>query len=398
MRECRVRDILANRAFLRAALTSFFFFTSQNGFVLLPLYIKQLGGGEVEIGVVMGVYSAVGIVCQPLLGPWVDALGRRPFMFVGVGCVLAATMLAAVANTLPALALVRILQGIGFSAFFVANFSYVIDLIEPDRRGMALGIYGVSGFLSTALAPLAGEWVVRRWGFNALFALSGTVAVVAGALVWQVRETQRTQARHVRGYQMARDLAGDFFRRHMAIAFFFGLGTGTLYAFLPTFAEDLGVRTVALFYTGYAGAAIAVRIVGGRMIDTLGRRAVIVPSMFVLAVATSLLAVTGYATMRAGVPALPAIVLTGLLSGAAHGFLYPALAALVADDAPPARRGAVVGMFSALFLAGQAAGAFAFGGLAHALGYEPMWLALTAALLVGLLVSLRLERPAAPAR
>jgi MFS family permease len=393
-----VRDILANRAFVRAAVTSFFFFTSQNGFVLLPLYVKQLGGGDVEIGVIMGIYSAVGIVCQPLLGPWVDALGRRPFMFFGVVCVLSATMLAAVANSLPLLALVRILQGLGFSAFFVSNFSYVIDLIEPERRGMALGIYGVSGFLSTALAPLVGEWLVRRWGFNALFALSGLVVLVAGALVWRVRETQRTQVRHVRGYQMARDLVGDFFRRHMAIAFFFGLGTGTLYAFLPTFAEDLGVRTVALFYTGYALAAIAVRVVGGRMIDTAGRRAVIVPSMFVLAVAAALLAATGHAVTRFGLPALPAIVVTGLLSGGAHGFLYPALAALVADDAPPARRGAVIGMFSALFLAGQAAGAFAFGGLAHALGYEPMWLALTAALLVGLLVSMGLERPAAPAR
>ena len=393
-----MRDILANRAFVRAALTSFFFFTSQNGFVLLPLYVKQLGGGEVEIGAVMGIYSAVGIVCQPLLGPWVDALGRRPFMFLGVGCVLSATMLAAVANSLPLLALVRILQGIGFSAFFVANFSYVVDLIEPARRGMALGIYGVSGFLSTAVAPLIGEWVVRRWGFSALFAFSGLVVLVAGALVWQVREAQRTQVRHVRGYQMARHLVGDFFRRHMAVAFFFGLGTGTLYAFLPTFAEDLGVRTVALFYTGYAFAAIAVRVVGGRMIDTAGRRAVIVPSMFVLAAAAALLAATGHAVTRFGIPALPAIVVTGLLSGGAHGFLYPALAALVADDAPPARRGAVIGMFSALFLAGQAAGAFAFGGLAHALGYEPMWLALTAALLVGLLVSMGLERPAAPAR
>ena len=393
-----MRDILANRAFVRAALTSFFFFTSQNGFVLLPLYIKQLGGAEVEIGVIMGVYSGVGIVCQPLLGPWVDALGRRPFMFLGVGCVLAATMIAAVANSLPLLALVRILQGVGFSAFFVSNFSYVIDLIEPERRGMALGIYGVSGFLSTAIAPLAGEWVVRRWGFNALFALSGLIVLVAGWLVWQVREAQRTQVRHVRGFQMAREGVGDLFRRHMAVAFFFGLGTGTLFAFLPTFAEGLGVRTVALFYTGYAAAAIAVRLVGGRMIDTRGRRAVIVPSMFLLAVAAALLAGTGHAAMRFGVPALPAIVATGLLSGAAHGFLYPALAALVADDAPPARRGAVVGMFSALFLAGQAAGAFAFGWLAHALGYEPMWLALTAAVLAGSLVSMGLERPAAPAR
>jgi MFS family permease len=380
-------------------LTSFFFFSSQNGFVLLPLYVKQLGGNEVEIGLVMGIYSAVGIVCQPLLGPWVDALGRRPFMLAGIACVLASTLLAAVAHSVPLLVAVRVLQGLGFSAFFVANFSYVLDLIAPARRGMALGVYGVSGFASTAFAPLVAEGLVRRWGFNALFAVSGLLVLVAAWFVWQVREAGRTDVRYVRGLQWAREGYADIFRRHMAVSFFFGLGTGTLSAFLPTFAEDLGVRTVALFYTGYAASAIAVRVVGGRLIDTAGRRAVIVPSMFVLAAASALLAGSGYAAEhRMSVPALTVVVVTGLLCGAAHGFLYPALAALVADDAPVARRGAVIGVFSAIFLCGQAGGALVFGGLAEALGYAMAWTALTGLVVIGALVSTGLERSAATAR
>ena len=393
-----MRDILANRAFFKATLTNFFFFSSQNGFVLLPLYVKQLGGNEVEIGLVMGVYSAVGIVSQPLLGPWVDAVGRRPFMLVGIACVLAATLLAAVAHTVAVLVVVRVLQGLGFSAFFVANFSYVLDLIEPARRGMALGVYGVSGFASTALAPLAGEWLIRRWGFNALFAVSGLVVVVAAWFVWRIREAQRSEVRYVRGVQWAREGIADVFRRHMAVAFFFGLGTGTLSAFLPTFAEDLGVRTVGLFYTGYAVAAIAVRVVGGRLIDTAGRRAVIVPSMFVLAAASAVLAAAGYAAEhRIAVRALPVVIATGILCGGAHGFLYPALAALVADEAPLSRRGAVIGIFSAIFLCGQAVGTFAFGGLAHALGYAAAWTVVTGFVVIGALVSVDLERPATAA-
>ena len=391
-----MRDILANPAFLRATLTNFFFFSSQNGFVLLPLYVKQLGGTEVEIGIVMGVYSAVGIIAQPLLGPWVDALGRKPFMFAGIVCVLVSTLLAAIAHSVPLLIVVRVLQGLAFSAFFVANFSYVIDLVEPARRGMALGIYGVSGFASTALAPLVGEWLVRRWSFNALFVASGLVVVVAAWFVWQMHETQRAEIRWVRGLQWAREGFADIFRRHMAVAFFFGLGTGTLFAFLPTFAEDLGARTVALFYTGYAVSAIGIRIVGGRLIDTAGRRAVIIPSMFILALASNLLSATGYAVERhLSVPILAIIVLTGLLSGVAHGFLYPALAALVADGAPPARRGAVIGVFSAIFLAGQAGGAFAFGGFAHAFGYSLMWFVLTVGIVIGGIISVGLPRAAA---
>ena len=376
-------------------LTSFFFFSSQNGFVLLPLYVKQIGGTPVEIGFVMGIYSAVGIVCQPLLGPWVDAIGRRPFMLVGVACVLASALLAAVAHNVPLLLLVRVLQGLGFSAFFVANFSYVLDLIEPARRGMALGVYGVSGFASTAFAPLIAEWVVRRWGFHALFTVSGMLVLVAGWLVWQVREAGRTEVRYVRGFQWAREGVADVFRRHMAVSFFFGLGTGTLSAFMPTFAEELGVRTVALFYTGYAASAIAVRVVGGKLIDTAGRRAVIVPSMFVLVVAAVLLAAAGWLDAHEKwVPALSVVVVTGLLCGGAHGFLYPALAALVADGAPVARRGAVIGIFSALFLCGQAGGAFLFGWAAHAFGYAIAWTSLAALVAIGSVVSTGLERPA----
>ncbi len=393
-----MQDILANPAFLRAALTSFFFFFSQNAFVLLPLHVKQLGGTELEIGLVMGVYSAVGIVTQPLLGPWVDALGRRPFMLAGIACVFVASMLAALAPSVPLLVAVRVLQGLGFSAFFVANLSYVIDLVEPSRRGMALGIYGISGFASTALAPPVAEGVARQWGFSTLFIVSGLVVLLAAVLTWQVRESQRAELRYVRGLRWAQEIVADVFHPHMAVAFFFGLGTGTLFAFVPTFAEDLKVRTVALFYTGYALSAIAVRLVGGRLIDTRGRRAVIVPSMFVFAAAPALLAAAGYTAARyPSVPVLGAIVLTGLVSGAAHGFVYPALAALVADAAPPARRGAVVGVFSALFLCGQAGGALAFGVFAHALGYPAMWLALAASVTVGAAVSLRLARPAGAA-
>ena len=383
--------ILADRPFARATVTSFFFFASLNGFVLLPLYIQQLGGTEIEIGFVMGAYSGVGIVCQPLLGPWIDAVGRKPFLWLGVGLVGVSCVGAMLAPNIVMLGVVRVLQGLGFSAFFVANFSYVIDLVPPARRGWALGIYGVSGLASTALAPLLGEWVIRRFGFRPLFAVAAVLAAVAAALVWGARETPRSELPAVRGWDSLRGGVDEIFQRHMVVSLFFGLGTGTIFAFLPTFAESLGVETLALFYTAYAGAAMGVRVVGGRLIDTRGRRAVIVPSMFVQTFATALLAALGIAVTRiTGAPALPVLFVSGLLSGGAHGFLYPGLAALVTDQAPVERRAAVIGVFSAMFLIGQTAGAFLFGFVAHALGYGLMWTVLTALLAVGSVLSVGL--------
>ena len=53
-----------------------------------------------------------------------------------------------------------------------------------------------------------------------------------------------------------------------------------------------------------------------------------------------------------------------------------------------------VGVFSAMFLVGQAAGAFAFGWVAHALGYASMWTILACSLLIGAALSMGLARPA----
>ena len=383
--------ILTQQAFLKATATSFFFFASLNCFFLLPLHIERLGGTEVAVGVVMGIYSAVGIVCQPPIGPWIDVLGRRPFMILGCVLVILSSLLAFVATAVPLLGVVRAMQGLGFSAFFVANYSYVIDLVPIERRGWALGIYGVSGMLSTALAPLFSEMVIRRFGFRPLFVACGLLALVTCALVWTLRERERVDVPTAPNWVSIRAMREDVRHRHMALAVFFGLGSGTIFAFLPTFGERIGVRTLALFYTAYACAAVGVRVAAGHWIDTHGRRAVIVPSMFLQGVGAAMLAALAFLVSRVnGLPPLPVLFATGLISGSAHGFLYPALAALVADQAHETRRGAVIAVFSAVFLIGNSGGAFLFGYVAHHFGYGPMWSALTVLLFIGALLSLGL--------
>jgi MFS family permease len=388
----RALRILLGGAFARAALTNFFFFTSLNGFLLLPLYIQQRGGTEADIGLVQGMYSAAGILCQPLVGLWVDRLGRRFFMVVGAALLVGASAAFLIPGPIPLLGLLRALHGVAFSAFFVANYAYIVDLVPVERRGWALGIFGVSGLLSTALAPLVAEVVIRRLGFRWSFVLSTLLAGLALYLVLRIRELRPSLMGAGPGLEALRQGVQQLLRLHMALAFFFGLGTGTVFTFLPTFGELLGVTSLGLFYTAYAGAAMLVRVFGGELIDTRGRRAVIVPSMFVQVAATSILAaVGGLAGASARVPVLPFLFLAGLMAGGAHGFLYPALGALLMDVTPDSQRASVIGIFSAMFLVGNALGAMAFGYVVHGLGYPMMWSALTVLLAVGFLLSLRLR-------
>jgi MFS family permease len=377
--------------FFRITGMNFFFFAGLNAFVLLPLYIHHLGGTDVQVGLVMGLYNAAGIFCQPLVGAWVDRVGRRPFLLLGAGLVGLASLGFHVVAAVPLLALLRALQGIGFSAFFVANYTMVVDLVAPERRGWALGIFGLSGLLATALSPLAGEALIRGLGFPAFFLMATLLAGVALLLAWRQPESGRPGTA-AGGIEAIREGLQETLRIQMALSFFFGLGIGTIFTFVPTFGELLGVTSLALFYTAYSGAAMAVRALGGGLSDTLGRRAVIVPSMLLQALAAAILAALGLLFgARAPVPVLPFLFLAGLLAGGAHGFLYPALAALLMDETPERRRGSVVGIFSSVFLTGNALGAMLFGVLSHGFGYGVMWSVLALLLGAGFALSFRLR-------
>ncbi len=386
------RPLSLGGPFARAMVTSFLFFGSLNGFVLLPLYIARLGGTEAEIGLVQGMYSSAGILCQPLVGLWVDRVGRRFFMLVGVTILTASSAAFIVSGSVPLLGVLRALQGVAFSAFFVANYIHVVDLVPVARRGWALGIYGLSGLTSTALAPLLGELVIRRLGFGWSFAVSTLFALGALVIVTRSRDVRPPMLGAGPGPEALRQGLQELLRLHMALAFFFGLGTGALFTFLPTFAESLGVTGLGLFYTAYAGAAMLVRVAGGTLIDSRGRRAVIMPSMFVQSAATCILSLLAVLVgPRTLVPVLPFLFLAGFMAGAAHGFLYPALSALLMDVTSERGRGSAVGIFSSVILVGNALGSITFGYVAQGLGYAIMWGGLTTLLALGFLLSLRLR-------
>ena len=226
--------------FARAMLAAFFFFGSLNGFVLLPLYIHQprrhRGGDRRRAGdctARRASLSAAGRRLGRPAGPPTVHAGRRR------ASSLVASAAFIVSSSIPVLAVLRALHGVAFSAFFVANYLHVVDLVPPERRGWALGIFGVSGLISTSLAPLLGEILVRHCG------LRGAVLVLDGARRRRVGTWPSAAATTRPPTPGAGPGPPTCSARACARSgactwgsvFFFGLGTGTMFTFLPTFAR-----------------------------------------------------------------------------------------------------------------------------------------------------------------
>ena len=381
-------------AFLTAAIANFLFFTGLAGFVLLPLHLRRLGATDGQLGLIMACFSATAIVVQPVVGAWVDRGARRTFLVTGAVLTSGVALLfAAAPDALGLFPLLRALQGAAFSIFVIANFTVVVDLVPPDRRGQALGIFGLSGLVSGAVGPALGELVVGAAGFRGLFLAAAALPLLAAVISTRLHlPADPGPIPAGEGLSGLLRGAGAAPWLPMTLGAAFGLGQGVMFTFFPTYAVDLGVRWIGLFAVAYSGAALVLRATTSGLADSVGRRAVIIPALALQAGATVLLAGLGFLARGAGLSAGPVLAVAGLLAGAAHAFLYPALTALVVDVTPPERRGRMVGVFMAFILAGQAGGAAVFGHVAHAVGYGPMFAILSLVLAGAWTLAFRLER------
>jgi MFS family permease len=241
--------------------------------------------------------------------------------------------------------------------------------VGAPSAGLLIDHFGLrSGYYGAPLFALAGTVVIlvsfrrARWG-KADVAPSGTP-----------------------GPGLARGISVRPLLMPCAVVMLMLVGTGAEGSFLP-------LLVTGPLHGGAAEAGIAAAVVGalggllmvpgGRVGDSYGRRLAIV-----LGIVLSAAGLVGYAV--AGVYA--AVLAAALVRALGSALAWPALTAVLADDAPPASRGVVmaiygefesVGLALGPLIAGLAAGSF---GLGAAFG-------ITAVIAILALAALPLSRP-----
>ncbi len=365
------------RDFYLVTAANFVFFLNFASFFLLPVHLQALGASEETIGYVMGTAGFAGIVVLPFLGVLLDRVDRRRFVIAGgFTMALASFAYLAVPGTGPALYLLRVVQGVAFTSAFVTASTLAAELAPLASRGRALGLFGISTLLTHAIAPAVGEVVARRWGFDALFALAGTLGLAAAVLSLAVHAPPA----HARSAPVASARA---LRREpvlwltAAAMVACGMGFGTILTFVPTFVHVVGIERVAPFFLSYSLAAVSVRLALGGLSDRIGRRPVLFPAMIVAASAMAALGT---------VSSVPALVAVGLLFGAGHGMIYPTANALMVDLSHAGNLGRVQTLFSGSFSVGVATSAFVFGRVIERFGYRVAFGAAGGCVLMGMLL------------
>ena len=386
-------DPLWSRPFLFLNLSFFLVFSSISFLYLYPLVLNDMGSDRQVIGWVMGLFSLAAVMSRPFMGKLSARKGEHRVITLGIGVVfLSAFAYNFITAVGPAMLLLRVVHGIGFSAYVSASFSLAAKGFPPAKRGEAFSMVGVSLMAAVALAPPFGEFLIRHHGFHALYAgatgsaglawLAASLAIRSGSPSFPDDESPSPKYG-----PLIRNKAFCFL---LISTLIFAHSQSTVSNFLALICEEGGGSAGLFFFTAYV-TAILVMLSMGRRIDRYGNG----PFLRL-----------AYPLFCMGVLLIPATVCSGLFPGPAImfgigiGLLFPIHNALAASHGTLREKPAVMSLFTGIYDTGFVSGAVISGWVAYLTHLDSLFIITSSLTFLGFLVVLfsPLEKCCDPSR
>lgn len=344
--------------------------------IAIPRLQTTFGADLHSVQWVLTGYILAQGVATPLVAFFAERLGIKRLYIISLAAFTLGSALCGLAWSLPVLILFRILQGLGGAALFPLSMTLLFREFPPQERGSAMGFFGVPALLAPALGPTLGGYIVTYAGWPLIFFINvpiGIVAVVlAGIFLREYRD--ETQSRFdVAGFFFSTvglgcllyglsDASTDGWGSGTVLGFM-GIGVLALVVFvvveliiahrggqplldlrvladrgfstssiasvfvtfalygglflLPVYLQSLrGLNAfqAGVFLLPQALASMVTVLIGGRLVDRIGVRAVVLPGLLLLAIANWQLSFITAASSYSWLQAM--LVVRGLALGA----------------------------------------------------------------------------------
>ncbi|HOM65058.1 MAG TPA: MFS transporter [Ignavibacteriales bacterium] len=146
---------------------------------VLPTYAKNfLNANEFQVGLIIGIYSFIQFIFNPIIGQLSDKLGRKFFI---VSCLVLLSLtyfLLPLAKNFSIFFILRAIAGIGGSNIGVSQ-AYIADITKPHERTKYMGLIGVAFGAGFMLGPLFGGLISHYLGFTYIGIAAGILSLVA---------------------------------------------------------------------------------------------------------------------------------------------------------------------------------------------------------------------------
>jgi MFS family permease len=348
---------------------------------VLPAYVRgPLHSSDLAVGIVVGAFAITSVVCRPLAGRQADIRGRRLVLVCGSLAMTVGGALYLLASSVALLVIARLAVGAGEGAVYTAGATWAVDLAPPDRRGLALGLFGLAVWGGLSLGPVAGELLRSGLGYDAVWILTAALPLAGALIAMRLPEPAFAGKSGPARKPSPIALVPRAARRPGLALALANVGYAALAGFVILHLRARGIGGGASVFTAFAVAVFASRVAFSRVPDRAGARATATAAGLFEAVGLVIIALAHSLAVALG---------GAIVVGVGFSMLFPALALMVVGEVEDDRRGSAMGAFTAFFDIGVGLGAPLAGAVASVAGYPAVFiLAALAALAAASLAAL----------
>lgn len=347
---------------------------------ILPLYAQSFGVGAAAVGSLVTVFGIARMLINIPAGQWTDRFGRKGLLVAGPLLTAMGAVGFAFAGSFAELLIWRVLQGVGSAVLTTAAMVAVADISHPENRGRIMSLYQGSLLLGAGAGPAVGGFLAEAYGVRAPFLAFAALTTLAA--LWALLRIPETRPLPEKTTETAGEkplpapvpvrqvLKGLLRDKNFVLISWITLGvfftrSGGQMTLLPLLGHNvLGMSegTIGIAFTLIAACNFAALYSAGTLADRVGRKAVIVPSGIITALAMGLYMVTG---------SVQGFFWNALLLGIGTGLGGPAPAAYATDIAPRTALGPAMGLYRTISDFGLVVGPILLGGIVDVAGFGP---------------------------
>ena len=336
---------------------------------LFPQYVKLLGGGALEVGILFSSFVLTRALLATPFGNWSDKIGRKRLILIGSFLYALLAILFTIPEDWIGLIFVRGFQGVASAMVWPVSEALIIDSCPSTKRGESLGKIVMASNLGMVLGPFIGGALYfvafnylglsEQDSFKFPFYFTAVIALVGTALVWikvtdarnpekgehkiSVSKLFRPDGVDSQGLLNLRVLYANALMEGFAFA-----SIGPLMAYYLPLKFDMEADLVAIVVGIAMGVGALFAYPAGRLSDRIGRK-----KLFVWG---SLLSFAGIMLIPFGWTLWIVIVFMSMRS-LAWQVASPALRAMQADNVPENARGRLIGLLESMSNLGSVMGA-----------------------------------------
>jgi len=332
-----------------------------------PVYIKQIGGTDLQASLPFAVVSISALIVRAISGSAADTFGRRPLLILGLSILIIFNCSFMWTSTIGLILVLRFCQGIGWGITSTVFATIMSDIVPANRRGEGTGYFALSIIVATAFASIAGIELMKRYDFQLVLQVSTTLVVLGmvSGLAISIAPIKKTSTETCAPKKLT---WGDLVEKQALLpaflCFLHSITLGGIMSFIMLYGKEIGVENAWIYFVGHIAMILVSRPFAGKLFDRRGHAVVIGPGILLMLVGLTLLS---YATSEIS------LLVASLFYGLGYGAAHPSLQAWAIDRSPADRKGAANGTFLSSLDLGYAVGAVVMGLIASHTDYAMMY-------------------------